>query len=423
VWTRTVSLIGLASLLVAAPAQPVSAYSVLAHESNIDTLWDAGIRPLLKRRFPQATASELTDARAYAYGGSVIQDLGYYPFGSHFFSNLLHYVRTGDFVETLIRDADTLDEYAFALGALAHYAADNTGHPVAVNRAVPMLFPDLQRKFGDEVTYVESPARHVITEFSFDVVQAASGGYAPLSYHAFIGFQVAKPLLERAIREVYGLEMRDLFASEDLALGSYRRAVGDTLPAITEAAWRDKQEEIQRLKPGVQRSGFVYTLTHAQYDQEFGTEYYRPGFFSRFIAFLYRLLPKIGPLKPLSFKAPTPAAERLFLVSLAETRRRYREALDAVATGHLELANMNFDIGQPTRRGEYPLADDTYRELLEKFAHRKYAGVTPAMRRALNQFYAGPSSATSRKERKREAHIREMLAALNAAAGASPGAS
>ena len=414
-WKRPIGPLATALLLCAAAPPAASAYSVLAHESNIDSLWNTGIRPLLLRRFPRASPGQLIEARAYAYGGSVIQDLGYYPFGSHFFSNLLHYVRTGDFVETLIRDADTLDEYAFALGALAHYAADNTGHPVAVNRAVPMMFPDLRRKFGNDVSFAESPARHVITEFSFDVVQAASGGYVPETYHTFIGFQVARPLLERAVREIYGLEMKDVFVSEDLALGSYRHAVAQTLPAITEAAWRDKQDEIQRLKPGVQRSGFVYALTPRQYEQQFGTDFYRPGFFSRFVAFLYHLLPKIGPLKPLSFKAPTPEAERLFVESLTETRRQYRQALNAVGTGRLDLRNMNVDIGRPTRRGEYPLADDTYRELLEKLAKRKEGRVPPALRRALNEFFAGGPAGTSRKEQKRETRIRAMLAALNAA--------
>ena len=88
------------------------------------------IQPLLAKQFPRATREDsCKQARAFAYGGSVIQDLGYYPFGSHFFSNLLHYVRTGDFVEAMIREARDVNEYAFALGALAHYAADNAGHP------------------------------------------------------------------------------------------------------------------------------------------------------------------------------------------------------------------------------------------------------------------------------------------------------
>ena len=96
------------------------AYSVLAHEANIDALWETSLRPLLARRFPTATRDELAQARAYAYGGAVIQDLGYYPFGSRLFSRLVHYVRTGDFVEALLRESQDVNEYAFALGALAH---------------------------------------------------------------------------------------------------------------------------------------------------------------------------------------------------------------------------------------------------------------------------------------------------------------
>src|SRR3954470_22823056 len=93
------------ALAVLTPAR-ANAYSVLAHEANVDVMWDSAIVPVLKQRFPRATADDLTAARAYAYGGCVIQDLGYYPFGSHFFSDLLHYVRSGDFVARLITEAN-----------------------------------------------------------------------------------------------------------------------------------------------------------------------------------------------------------------------------------------------------------------------------------------------------------------------------
>ena len=115
-------------------------------------MWDSSIKPALRARFPAATPDQLLEARAYAYGGCVIQDLGYYPFGSHFFSNLLHYVRSGDFVRALIRDAQDVNEYAFALGALGHYAADNDGHRLAINRTVPLLYPKDPGKFGNDVT-------------------------------------------------------------------------------------------------------------------------------------------------------------------------------------------------------------------------------------------------------------------------------
>src|SRR5215831_16467897 len=156
-------------ILTAVAARPSFAYSVLAHESNIDTEWEKGIVPVLLERFPDTQPDELSAARAYAYGGCVIQDLGYYPFGDHFFSNLLHYVRSGDFIETMLEEAHDVNEYGFALGALAHYSADNAGHPEAVNRAVALMFPKLRAKYGKSVTYVKSPASHILVEFSFDV--------------------------------------------------------------------------------------------------------------------------------------------------------------------------------------------------------------------------------------------------------------
>ena len=237
---KVLAALVVAGLLVAAAPCEVRAYSVLSHEANIDALWETGIRPLLVKRFPRATPEELLKVRAYAYGGSVIQDLGYFPFGSRFFSNLLHYARTGEFVEAMIREAKDLPEYAFALGALAHYAADNVGHPEAVNKAVALMYPKLRARYGESVTYADSPATHVLVEFSFDVVQVAAGRYKSDAYQSFIGFEVAKPVLERAFLATYGLEMKDVFMNEDLAIGSYRHAVSQTIPEITRIAWQEQ---------------------------------------------------------------------------------------------------------------------------------------------------------------------------------------
>jgi hypothetical protein len=397
--------------------QNAAAYSVLTHEANIDALWEPGIQPLLKRRFPRASAEALRDARAFAYGGSVIQDLGYYPFGNHFFSNLLHYVRSGDFVETLLRDARDLNEFAFALGALAHYAADNTGHPEAVNKAVSLMFPKLRKKFGDTVTYVDSPASHVIVEFSFDIVQVTAGAYLPEAYHSFIGFQVATPLLERAFHETYGLEMKDIFGDEDLAISTYRHSVSEIIPELTRVAWREKHDEIARLTPGVKQNAFIYTYTRQQYEKDFGTGYRRPGFFARLLGVFYRLLPKIGPLRPLSFKLPTADAEALFAGSFKDTRARYAAALGAVGQGRLDLPNTDFDTGKSSAHGEYALADDTYAELLDRLQKHGFDGVPAALRRNIAGYYAAaPEKMSSRKERKRIDRIRTRLAALNAAA-------
>jgi hypothetical protein len=218
------------------PAQS-AAYAVLAHEAIIDSTWDTNIRPLLLKRFPRATGQEIKEAHGYAYGGAIIQDMGYYPHGSHFFSDLTHYVRSGDFILALLRDAKDLDGYAFALGALSHYAADNDGHLIGVNRAVPLLYPKLKKKYGDLVTYEENPLAHIKTEFGFDVLEVAQGRYAPDSYHDFIGFGVSVPLLEQAFQETYGLDLKSVLSDEDKVLGSYRHDVSQLLPKATRIAW------------------------------------------------------------------------------------------------------------------------------------------------------------------------------------------
>jgi zinc dependent phospholipase C len=365
--------------------RPAFSYSVLAHESLVDSAWDDVIVPLLKARFARADADAIKKARAYAYGGAVMPDMGYYPFGSHFFTNLLHYTRSGDFVEQLLRDARDVNEYAFALGALAHYVADSTGHPLGVNRAVPIEYPKLRARYGDQVTYVDDPKRHIMVEFAFDVVQVASGAFLPQAYHDFIGFQVATDLVERAFRDIYGIEMKDVFASEDLALGTFRYAVSKTIPQMTQVAWEKKRDEIQGLTPNVQRNAFVYTYTRLQYEREFGTKYQQPGIFARVFVWIVRVTPKIGPFKALAFKTPSPEAERLFTDSFKTARERYRMLLQSVRANRLDLRNTDFDTGKPTRLGEYKLADETYAELVARL--KKKADVPPAMRADIARFY------------------------------------
>ena len=272
-------------------------------------------------------------------------------------------MKTGDFVEAMLHDARTVDEYAFALGALCHYASDAEGHTVAVNRALPLIYPKMRQKFGDVVPYDKAPKEHLLVEFAFDVLLVAHGGYKLQAYHDFIGFKVATPLLERAFHETYGLDMRDLFLSEDLAVGTFRHAVAKTIPNITKVAWQKKQEQIQKTTPGAVRETFVVTLPRVAYEKEYGADYQKPHGFARVIGWLYALVPKIGPLRPLSFKVPTPAAEKLFLDSLARTRERYRSELEALRAGRLALANIDLDTGKPSVRGEYALADATMTDL------------------------------------------------------------
>src|SRR5256886_1624174 len=210
-------------------------YSVLTHEEIVDLLWKQKIQPLLLKRFPDATEEDLRKAHAYAYGGCVLQDMGYYPFGNKYFSDLVHYVRSGDFVENLIGEASDIDEYAFALGALAHYASDTTGHPT-VNRIVSMQFPKLRARYGDVVTYADDPKAHIRAEFGLDVAEVAQNQFGGDVYHDFIGFEVAKPVLERAFEKTYGLQLKDIFTDLDLSIGSYRRAISVVIPKMTKAA-------------------------------------------------------------------------------------------------------------------------------------------------------------------------------------------
>ena len=286
-------------------------YSVLTHEAIVDSLWDGSIQKMLLERFPAATPEELEQAHAYAYGGCIIQDMGYYPFSNRLFSDLTHYVRSGDFIVALLRESQDLNEYAFALGALSHYAADDNGHRLGTNVAVPILYPKLRRRFGKEVTYWDNPLSHLRTEFGFDVLQVAQGRYAPERYHAFIGFQVAKPVLERAFQDTYGIELKDVFGNLDLALGSFRYSVGSIIPGMTRVAWQLKKDQFTKEIPGITKKKFLYNLSRSSYEKEWGTGYQRPGLRIRLVTWVLKIIPKFGPFKSLAFKEPTPAVEKM----------------------------------------------------------------------------------------------------------------
>jgi hypothetical protein len=364
-----------------------AAYSVFAHQDLVDALWDTDIVPLLRSRFAGSTKEQITTARAYAYGGALIQDLGYYPFGSHLFTNLTHYVRTGDFVEALIHGAIDVNEYAFALGALAHYASDNAGHPMAVNLGVPIMYPKVRAQVGSRALYVDAPARHVMVEFAYDVLRVARGGYALQAYRDRVGFEVAKPALERAVREVYALDLGDLLMSVDLAIGTYRRAVSTTIPEMTRIAWRDKREEIEQRSPGVTEATFVYAYSAADYERDYGTQYRKPGLLARFLSMLLKIVPKVGPFRPLAFEPLSADVEQLFLESAEAARARYQVALGAVRQPRFQLPNTDFDTGAAPLAGRNRLADKTYTDLLHKLARRDFADVPEPLGRQLESYF------------------------------------
>ena len=411
---RTALRLGLVVVLMQSCVQPSGAYSVLTHEEIVDLVWKDNLLPLLKKRYPNATDDDFKTAHAFAYGGSLIQDMGYYPFGNKFFSDLTHYVRSGDFVVAMIKQASDLNEYAFALGALAHYSADNCGHPT-VNQAVGIEFPKLRKKFGNVVTYADNPKAHIQTEFGFDVTQVAKNRYTSDRYHDFIGFQISKPLLERAFQATYGIPLNAVISNEDLAFGTFRRAISGVIPEMTRVALIARRDEIVKDTPNFSERQFRYYLSRTNYEKEWGKGYRRPGFGAHVLAFFLKLVPKVGPFKALKFKIPTQKTEDLYVASVDRTVENYKKLLSETSEGKLQLTNTDFDTGHDTHAGEYALTDQSYARLLNQLAQHNFDQITPELRNNILAFYSDPSAplATKRKPsawRKTEDEVEKLRA-------------
>jgi len=353
----------------------------------VDLLWTDEIQPLLLKRYPGLSEDQLKQAHAYAYGGAVIQDLGYYPFGSKEFSNLVHYVRNGDFVLELLLESQDVNEYAFALGTLSHCAADIAGHP-AVNQSVAIEYPKLRAKYGQSVRYSQDKTAHLKTEFGFDTVQVAKNRYASQQYHDFIGFQVSEPLLERVFPVVYGVELKEVLSHEDLAVGSYRFAVSRMIPEMTQVALQTHKKDLMRETPNFTKRKFLYRLSRSDYERQWGKDYVKPGAGTRILSTLLRYMPRIGSFKVLAFNSPTPQTEDLYFKSINTTVDRYRAFLEEVRTDSLVLPDCDLDSGNVTRAAEYLLTDDTYATLLAQLSERKFDRTSPALRDNSLQFYS-----------------------------------
>lgn len=403
--------------------QTCTAYSVLTHEEIVDLVWKDNLIPILKKRFPAATDDDLKKAHAFAYGGSLIQDMGYYPFGSKYFSDLTHYVRSGDFIVNMVKEATDLNEFAFALGALAHYSADNSGHPT-VNKAVGIEFPKLRKKYGDIVTYEDNPKAHIRTEFGFDVTQVAKNRYTSDRYHDFIGFEISQPVLERAFQDTYGIPLNEILTKEDLAFGTFRRAISIVIPEMTRVALIARHAEIVKETPNFKAREFRYYLSRTAYQREWGKGYRRPGFGTRVLAFFLRFVPKVGPFKALDFKIPSRKTEDLYIASVVLTVEDYKKLLTEASNDSLHLTNTDFDTGHPTRAGEYALTDKAYAHLLDQLAQHNFDQIPPELRGNILAFYSDPAApvATKKKDKdwqKTQAEL-EKLRALPETAPASP---
>lgn len=382
-------------LLIIALFTPLSskAYSILTHEAIIDAGWEKSIKPLLKKKFPQATDADLKLAHSYAYGGSLMADIGYSPYGSTYFTNLIHYVRTGDFVENLLSEAQNINEYAYALGALCHYMADAYGHSIGTNLVVPMVYPKVGEKYGKVVTYEEDHEAHSRVEIAFDVLQLARGNYASQEFHDLIGFNVAVPVLERAFFKTYGQDINEVFGNIDHSVSNFRWAVNSLMPTVTRSAWVLKKKEIKEMQPGITARKFHYKMQRKKYYKEYGSDHDKPKFKERMIAFLITILPKVGPFKTFRFKEVGPEGEKQFIKSFDTVMAHYTEALAKLNYEKISLPNLDFDTGKKIAAEEYELSDKTYGELVIKLQENKFSYLTDPLKQNIVSFYSKADTA------------------------------
>ena len=365
------------------------AFGVFTHEAIIDVAWESHLVPLLKKSYPTSTAEELKIAHAYAYGGAVVPDMGYYPSGSKLFTDLVHYVRSGDMVNALLSEASTLNELAFALGYLSHHYADKYGHPLATNLTVPILYPKIKRRFGDKVTYADDELSHMRMEFGFDVLQVATGNYASQSYREYIGFKVDTAVLSRAFTAVYGLDINAVHNQHFFrSVETFRWVVANVLPLVTRQAWATKKKAIMEADSTATSQRFNYKMKRKLYNKNFGTGYKKPGFFPTLISYFIRILPKIGPLAPLKFKVPDEETEKYFVQSFDTIQRYYALHLTQMKAGEPKLSDVNYDTGKPTELCEYSLADAAYTELLLVWYKKGLTTMPASLKSDVLQFYA-----------------------------------
>jgi hypothetical protein len=401
-------------LFLASPFSSVG-YSVLTHEAIVDAAWDKSIVPLLRQKYPGATDAQLKEAHAYAYGGAITPDMGYFPFSSRFFTDLVHYVRSGDFVTALLDEASDINEYAFALGFLCHYMSDKYGHYLAINRTVPIVYPKMKTKYGEVVTYANDKVSHRRIEFSFDVLQTARGNYASQAYHDFIGFQVSRPVLERAFHKTYGLDITDVFRELSLSIGTFRWSVNNLFPFFTRMAWARRKNDILKSQPTATSQSFMYKMSRINYNKDFGDKRTKPGFFAWSTAWLIRVIPKLGPLSPLKIKEPGPEAEKLFIKSFDTVLLNCHNAMQALHTGKPQFENIDFDTGKDTAPGEYTLADKNYGDLLLKLSEKHFEQADQALKQNIIAFYQNAEPPTTgRKAIKQWKKITEALDQLKA---------
>jgi hypothetical protein len=405
---KTIAFLGL--LLATPPAVP---YSVQSHQELIDLAWKQSIRPILLKHYPTLTEAQLQEAHAYAYGGCAIQDFGYYPFGNAFFSDLTHYVRSGDFVVSLLRNAHTADELAFAIGSLSHYIGDTVGHSLAVNLSVPVEFPKLEKEYGPNINYAENPHAHVQTEFAFDINQLSKRRFAPSAYLKYVGLEVPRDLLRKAFFETYGLNLPDIIGSKETSIRVYRYAVRRFLPNIARAETVLHKKSFPDDIPSSDLDDLRKDLLQASADNNWEAYRKNPGFTSRLYAGFIFILPKVGTLKMLAIKGPTQHTEDLYIKSVNRSIKSMRFVLTHFDQIERYLPNRDLDTGQVVKPGGYPLTDRTYAKLLDMITKHPDKVVPTQLKHDLLGYYADlQAPIITKKDPEKWAQVQENLKTL-----------
>ena len=364
-----------------------AAFSALTHQAVVDSCWGRNLVPVLERHYSGATPAQLREARSYAYGGALLQDLGYYPGNAALFTDLTHYVRAGDFVRALLDEAHDRNELAFALGALAHYAADGVGHPAGTNAVTDLVFPELYPALGTPITYAQAPHQHAQVEFAFDVAQVQAGRYRSEEFHEAIGLRVSRPLLERAFQRTYALRLGQVLPHVGPGLTAFRFVSAELLPAAVRASEYMPSGQLRQL-PAPERQRYYERINTGHFRQRGGP---RPDHLSlgmHLLVWLRPTLPRLGVAPLLAFRTLPPAAQATMQVSLGESLVRYQAMLANLAA---PLPNLNLDTGQPTRAGAYSLADRTYAAWMQRLARTQRAELTAAVQRDIRLYYSSGS--------------------------------
>ena len=393
--TRYKALALLALLLITIQANP---YSVQSHEEIIDIAWKNSIVPVILRHFPNLTDAQLNEAHAYAYGGSAIQDFGYYPFGNAFFSNLTHYVRSGDFVLSLIRNSQTADDLAFAIGALSHYIGDTIGHSYATNQAVSIEFPKLARQYGPTVNYAEGPHQHVQTEFAFDINQLSKGRFAPSHYLGHVGLEIPRPLLHTAFYETYGLNLPDIIGSKETSLRTYRRGVRSFIPDIARAETILHKKSFPTDTPSDDLTQLKTELLQISNEDNWQQYKQKPGFTSHLYAGFIYIVPKVGAMKMLSIRGPEPQTEELYIHSMSRSVRVLLRVMANYDRIEHYITNRDLDTGAVVRPGGYPLTDKTYAKLLAELTKLPTRPIPVQLKHDIQAYYADPLAPITTKK-------------------------